>query len=104
MCDKQFASDLLAKLLIKHDDIKKYVVLLEDGNGKYLQYAFCDGQPENCYDIPAWATELKTGEIYKLSGWVGDHWALCGSQPVNTEKLLDEKYQLSAADIIKLLE
>ena len=32
-------SELLAKLLVKYDDIKKYVILKEDISGKYFKYA-----------------------------------------------------------------
>lgn len=97
-------SELLAKLLVKYDDIKKYVILKEDISGKYFKYAFCDGYPENCYKLPLWAGELELDKIYKLSGWMGDHWAICGSQPTDVDRLMKEKYQLSAEDIFELME
>ncbi len=97
-------SELLAKLLVKYGDIKKYVTLCEDITGKYFKYTFCAGYPDNYNKLPKWADELEIGKIYELSGWMGDHWALKGSQPIDAEKLMKEKYQLSAEDIFTLME
>lgn len=96
-------SDLLARLLLKYDDIKKYVILKEDISGKYFKYAFVNGYPDNCYSLPAWASELEVGRIYKLGSWIDDHWAIEQSQPVNIEKLMKQKYELSAEDILELV-
>ena len=50
------------------------------------------------------ANELELDKIYKLSGWMGNHWAICGSQPTDVDRLIKEKYQLSAEDIFELME
>ena len=35
---------------------------------------------------------------------MGNHWAICGSQPTDVDRLIKEKYQLSAEDIFELME
>lgn len=96
-------SDLLAKLLVSYGDIKKYVRLNNCSNGLYFTYAFCDGYPENNDKLPKWASELEIGQIYELTGWCGDHWAINGSQPVNVGKLMNERYNLSVNDINNII-
>ena len=95
-------TELLAHLLVRHGSIDKYVILREDERGRHFEYAFKQGCPENCNCLPAWASELPVNNIYKLSGWTGDHWALCGGQPVDVDKLMSEKYEMSVDDIMNL--
>lgn len=96
-------SELLAKLLVSYGNIKKYVRLNNCSNGLYLSYAFTGGCPENNDKLPKWASELEVNQIYELAGWMGDHWALNGSQPVDVNKLMNEHYSLSANDINKIV-
>ncbi len=96
-------SDLIAQLLLKHGDAKKYVVLCEDDNKRYIRYAFVDGCPENCDKLAAWTTELNVGEVYEVSGWTGDHWVINGSEPVDIDRLMNEKFELSANDIFNIV-
>ena len=97
-------TDLIARLLIEYGDAKKYVVMCEDDSRRYIKYAFIDGCPENCDKLAGWTTELDAGKVYKVSGWTGDHWVIDGSQPVDIDKLMNEKFDLSANDICNIMK
>ena len=61
-------TDLIARLLGKYGDAKKYVVLCQDNNRRYIKYAFINGCPENCDKLAGWTTELDVGKVYEVSG------------------------------------
>lgn len=98
-------SKLVALLLTISGETTRYVRLCCDTDGKrYIRYAFADGCPENCQALPAWTSELVPGEVYEVSGWTGDHWAINGSTPVDTAALMEKKYMLSANDITSIMQ
>ena len=39
--------DLIKKILSVKGDIDKYVILCEDEQGRYIKYAFIDGEPHD---------------------------------------------------------
>lgn len=98
--------EILAKLLIKNDEVKNYVVLCEDIQGRYLKYAFINGYPENYNQLPQWSLELPANDnsVYELSGWSSDHWAFKNAQPIDVDKLLEKKFELSVNDIVELMK
>jgi hypothetical protein len=100
-------TNLLALCLMNDGTINDYVVLLEDKltSKKYFKYAFKDGYPEHFDDVPEWAiNELKTNEVYELSGYTGHSWALKDSAPVSVPMLLNKKFSLSVNDISNMLD
>ena len=95
--------ELLAKLLLKSDDIKNYVILVNDITGRHIKYAFMHGYPDNPYNLPKWSLEMKAGDIYELSGYTGDHWAFKDTRPIDVDMLLNKKFELSANEIEDLV-
>ena len=85
--------ELLKKIFTITDDLDKYVILCEDEQGRYIKYAFKDGEPHdnrclswydklqpealkrNGHDVDEWKKTLhKVGEIYRL------HMMCCGNE------------------------
>lgn len=78
--------ELIKKILEIQGNLDKYVILCEDNNGRYIKYAFQDGEPHdnrclswydkiqpnalkrNGHDVEQWAKAHKRtiGKIYRL--------------------------------------
>ena len=95
---------ILAKLLVDSGDVEKYVILKEDITGRYIRYAFIDGYPHDCYNLPIWSKELKADEIYEISGYTTDHWCFKDSKPVDVNQLMNKKFELSTNEIEELIK
>ena len=97
--------DILAKLLIKDDVVKNYVVLCDDAVGRYIKYAFINGYPEHYNCLPKWSEELPAndGAVYELSGYTGEHWAFKDSKPIDVDILMNHKFSLSVNEIAELV-
>lgn len=81
MTDKEF--DLIKKILAIKGELDNYVILCEDEQGRYIKYAFIDGEPHdnrclswydkhhpkalkrNGYSIDEWKLH-EIGRVYKL--------------------------------------
>lgn len=91
-------TDLFIKILKEINELDKYVVLREDENGRYIEYAFMHGAPEenrclswyeklqpnalirNGHDIDEWKERLlEVNRIYRLNAFT------CGMEDVDDE-------------------
>lgn len=70
--DKKFQAFL--KTIEYFGETSNYVILKEDENGKYVEYAFMDGEPERNRVLHRYiATDFPTNRLYKLrSATCGD--------------------------------
>ena len=96
---------ILRYLLKSEGTLHQYVRLQKDKEGKFfLTYAFDDGEPDNNYDLPRWAKELKVNRIYKISGWSGSYWYIDNTKNVTQSDLFRrKKFRLSLIDIKNIL-
>lgn len=94
------------KYLLKEEGtLRQYVRLKEDKEGKhYLEYAFCDGFPDNNYCLPPWADNLPIKKIYKINGWSGKYWYIDNTKNITSNDMFfRKKFRLSLNEIKKII-
>jgi len=72
MTDKEF--DLIKKILDIKCELDKYVILCEDEQGRYIKYAFIDGEPHDNRCL-SWYDKLQPKAL-KRNGHAIDEWKL----------------------------
>ena len=72
MTDKEL--DLIKKILSVKGDIDKYVILCEDEQGRYIKYAFIDGEPHDNRCL-SWYDKLQPNAL-KRNGHKVNEWKL----------------------------
>ena len=92
-------------LLNEEGTLCQYVRLKEDKEGKrYIEYAFCEGFPDNNYWLPLWVANLPLKKIYKINGWSGKYWYIDNTKNVTTKDIFyRKKFRLSLNEIKKIL-
>lgn len=72
MTDKEF--DLIKNILSINGELDKYVILCEDEQGRYIKYAFIDGEPHDNRCL-SWYDKLQPKAL-KRNGHAIDEWKL----------------------------
>lgn len=72
MTDKEF--DLIKKILAINGELDKYVILCEDEQGRYIKYAFIDGEPHDNRCL-SWYDKFQPNAL-KRNGRHIDDWKL----------------------------